>query len=154
MSEFVDFNKRSVTLPDGCKDLVEMLRRTQAAADPSIVGWPRDPTRPFPRIREIQPDNLPDVAKFLFEPGAKRRSAIICTPEEREIISLGRNKVRADIQGIFCFPENLEHRSEAATFFSGLGKEASPPQFALIEPAILRLEELLNYESFAGSELE
>lgn len=42
MAKFVNFKKRSVTLPKGCKDLVDLLRPDRKVADafPSADGFP------------------------------------------------------------------------------------------------------------------
>lgn len=154
MSEFVDFNKRSITLPDGCKDLAEMLGRKTSEDEPPIVGWPNNLLWPTPRIKEIPVCDLPDVVRFLFQSSARTRSAIICTPEEREIVSLGWHKQRTELQAILYFSENPVRAKEADKFLAGLGKQSTPAIFMSPEASALRPDQLLNYDFFATNELE
>lgn len=154
MSEFVDFNRRSITLPDGCKDLAEMLGRKMSEDEPPIVGWPNNLLWPTPRIKEIPVCNLPEVVRFLFQSGARTRSAIICTPEEREIVSLGWHKQRTELQAILYFSENPARAMEANKFLIELGKKSAPAKFMSPKAELLRPDELLNYDSFATNELE
>ena len=37
MSEFTNYNKRSVTLPEGCKDLIDVLKRQQKSSAQSFI---------------------------------------------------------------------------------------------------------------------
>lgn len=154
MSKFVNFKKRGITLPDGCKNLVDLLRLPVVEAEPNIAGWPNNSSRPSPRIMEIPVGNLPDVVRYLFQPGARARSAIICTPGEREIIGLGWNKTRSALTGNICFPDRPEIIPKARTFIESLGKVSSPPNSTDLQAADLRWDDLLNYELFADSELE
>lgn len=154
MNDFVDPKSRSVTLPEGCKDLVELLRQARPADEPVFIGWPGSSLRPRPRIREIPISDLPNVVRFIFEPGPRRRSAIICTPGERELIALSWNQEQSAIVAILCFPENAGMRAKARKFLAALGKQSSPPRRESWQRGELKLKDLLNYDPFAASELE
>lgn len=154
MSQFVNLKKRQVTLPAGCKDLVELLRRERPADEPVFIGWPGSKSRPWPRIRDVSISDLPHVVRFLFEPGPRRRSAIICTPGESELISLGWKQEQSTVVAILCFPKNAGMRAKARKFLAALGKKSSPPRRASWPRGELRPNELLNFDQFAASELE
>ena len=66
MNKFVDFGKRSVELPAGCKDLIDVLQLTKR--------------RPVSTLATHPAEGLGDLAKHLsslLEPGAKSRSLVI-----------------------------------------------------------------------------
>jgi hypothetical protein len=66
MNKFVDFGKRSVELPAGCKDLIDMLQPTSP--------------RPVSTLAIHSAEGLGDVAKhvsILLEPGAASRNLVI-----------------------------------------------------------------------------
>jgi len=154
MNDFVDPKTRSVELPDGCKELVDLLHQPRPANEPVFVGWPASEYQPWPRIREMPIGELANIVRYLFEPGQGRRSAIICTPGERELVSLGWNQERMAVRAILCFPENAGMRTRARKFLAALGKKSSPPRRESWRRGELKLKDLLNYDPFAVSELE
>jgi hypothetical protein len=70
MSDFVNFGKRSVELPAGCKDLIDVLQKAKR--------------HPVAKLTARSAEGLADVAKHLaslLEPGAKSKNLVITWTE-------------------------------------------------------------------------
>jgi len=154
MNPFVDPSKRGVSLPEGCKDLSDLLALMARPRTPKCVPWTGGRLFAFPRLRDLTPGELPEVVRVLFEAGPQKRSAILCTPGERELISLGWNKTLSAVQAILCFPGNPRQKAKARRFLEVLGKKPSQVRREQKQLQALPVSELLAYKSFAASELE
>ena len=72
MSEFVNYNKRNVTLPEGCKDLADVLQRKARRKIPWLkltrtIVQPAEVTTEH-KIREDWADRHPCRLRFSHEP--------------------------------------------------------------------------------------
>ena len=134
MARFVNYKKRQVTLPKGCKDLGDLLVTPKPEDFPIVLEWPSAVNFSKPRLEEITVKELTPLLSLLFEPSAKRPEMVLLTPMEQELIGLSWMAEPAGVKGAFCFPENGEAVLKARAFFEGLGMRHT--SFCLEEPEL------------------
>ena len=114
MNEFVNFKKRGITLPPGCKDLIDLLQRSSSR--PVIEGASRlTATR-----NETVTGKLPDVGKYVriaFESGGAIFTLGITRPGGRLEFALLRVKGGEPWASI-AFPSEREEERVVREFFT------------------------------------
>src|SRR5947207_13581446 len=92
MSQFVNYKKRSVALPPGCKDLIDLLRPAGAhKADGTI---PRD-DRPSVARGESVTGKLSEIGKYVamvFHASAEVILLLMSTPDEQLTMNVDRDQ--------------------------------------------------------------
>ena len=83
MNPFVNLQKRSIQLPKGCKDLIDVLRppRVWGAVGETIYYG-----EPFPKADRIETGGLAHVEHYLsrlLQSAAKRKTLLISSPDWR-----------------------------------------------------------------------
>ncbi|HZR18676.1 MAG TPA: hypothetical protein VFE51_15395 [Verrucomicrobiae bacterium] len=116
MNEFVNFKKRGITLPPGCKDLIDLLQRSSR----SVIDGP---SRLTATRNDTVTGRLPDVGKYVriaFESGEAIFTLGITEPGGRLEFALLRVKgdePRASI----AFPNEREEERVVREFFTRRG---------------------------------
>jgi hypothetical protein len=86
MNEFVNFGRRGVDLPPGCKDLIDVLRRVRRPPVPALTS------RPVQGLAHVA--GLANIAGHLhklLEPGTKFKNLVITWHEEKNYVRLMNN---------------------------------------------------------------
>src|SRR4051794_23297140 len=98
MSEFVNYNKRSVTLPKGCKDLADLRRagaKPPSAYTPSLAS-PGKPRAKFEILNESETvaglDQLGSYLDMVFRSTAANCSLAIISGDDDVAIVVGRQE--------------------------------------------------------------
>jgi hypothetical protein len=129
MSEFINFNKRGVTLPPGCKDLIDLLR---PKVKPSIE---RAQSLTLTRNETIT-GALQDVGKYThmaFESRGAIFTLVITPTEGRLEVHIDRMKGKEPWVSL-TFPKDPEEERAVREFFTRKGLQlpedsGMPPSF-------------------------
>jgi len=117
MNEFVNFKKRSFTLPPGCKDLIDLLRPTAKAAIERAQ-------RLTPTRNETVEGVLLDIGKYIlmaFEPGGIF-TLVITPPGGRLEVDVLRMRAEEPLVSVI-FPNEPEEERVVRRFFTRKGLE-------------------------------
>src|SRR6185369_10390841 len=94
MSDFVNYNKRGVTLPSGCKDLIDLLGRGAGLGEGQIPGYGELPAKVVRGGAGTVPlQQLGEHVSKVCASRAKVIQFIASSPEERLTVSLDRTWV-------------------------------------------------------------
>ena len=114
MSKFVNFQKRSVTLPDGCKDLIDLLepprRRTKVFFEADeVFGMPGLESEHVPT------DGLAEVGRYVSRLLESQDSCLtICQRSERHGVACCRMLNTLEMT---LWVEGPRHEQEIRAFF-------------------------------------
>jgi hypothetical protein len=122
MSDFVNYNKRSVALPPGCKDLIDLLRSQARKTD---TGGPLMSPRRGESVGTMA--HLEKYAQMLFESDAKFFLSI--TSEDGEVLIRAIRYEDVWLEAGVCVQEATELERTLRTFFidHGLALPQGPP---------------------------
>src|SRR6185436_10708188 len=93
MSEFVNYNKRSVTLPTGCKDLIDVLGQNKSSDIASISSGERITTG-CGEGGAIAVSKIGEYVRKVCESRAELIQVMFSSPGQRLAVSLDRNQSR------------------------------------------------------------
>jgi hypothetical protein len=117
MNEFVNSKKRGVTLPPGCKDLIDLLR---PAAEPAVERAQR---RLAATRDETVTGVLSDLGKYVrmaFESRGVMFALVITPPDERLEVGVSRMEGEEPWVSV-TFPDEPEEEKLVCAFFSRKG---------------------------------
>lgn len=116
MNKFVNFKKRGVTLPPGCKDLVDLLRTT--------TKHETQDARPLTTTRdETLTGVLPDIGKYIrmtFESRGAVFTVVITAPGEPLEVNVVRTQGEEPLV-VVTFPSDPEKEHAVRDFFKSRG---------------------------------
>ncbi len=140
MNKFVDFGKRGVELPAGCKDLIDVLRRPEgrpAGRFSSQPGTLADVPKYVSRMLRAEPNNLAitweqkNYIHLFYRQGKPTVLAVIHQDSGRE------QAVRQVFESAHISPE-LDETAQGASFVRLLGY-AMPSRLAMAKDLICEL---------------
>jgi hypothetical protein len=131
MSDFVNYNKRSIDLPPGCKDLIDVLRpkMSKAAAIPA----------PGATMSDDETGTILSISEYI-ETFLKNPQTLLMIYKPDEKVSFGITRWADDpISACVEFAENPLRDEHVREFFARHGLEApvrtaTPPEFVLQAP--------------------
>jgi hypothetical protein len=90
MSRLVNYKKRSITLPAGCKDLIEVIKPHEMHA---VQGICESPLPDSATCKHTERAKLSEIEKYLslvFEPSAAAATLLIVPPDTQVAIDIAR----------------------------------------------------------------
>lgn len=120
MSEFVNYNKRSINLPPGCKDLIDVLRPAKASKTPAI---------PVPGVSmsEVETGTLSSIRKHIEKFLQSRQMLlVIYTADEQVAFDLERFPPSEPISASMDFVESPVRYESIKTLFARFDLELAP----------------------------
>jgi hypothetical protein len=119
MEEFIDYKKRGVELPPGCKDLIDVLHRRaqQEASEAASCHWV-----PVPKTERIEERGLDHLQQFIagvLESPAKFTTIDIRVPCRDVAMYVGRHSKPGVLHLMLYVYQNTEEDRAVRTFFSG-----------------------------------
>lgn len=131
MSDFVDYNKRSVSLPEGCKDLTDVLEQTRsglASGDLPLLNVGGRTVRGGTEI-----GGLADTANYVgkvFGGKAEQQFLMIFLEREHLTINIFR-AAEAGLKASIWFPDDESTVRTMRSFFERWGLKV-PPEGSLL----------------------
>jgi hypothetical protein len=127
MSQFIDYKKRSVTLPPGCKDLIDLLRPPRPPKSGAVASREEKPTVTrgesfnggFSEIRK-------SVAKVV-ESKSEVISLLMSTPDEQLTVGVARQG--NTVEAFVIVPHGEDREKALRAFYQRHGLEVSPDSF-------------------------
>ena len=131
MSHFVNYNKRSVTLPPGCKNLIDLLRPTELPKDHAT---PLRSEQPTVTRGESFTGRLSEIGKYVamvFQARAEMVILLLSTPDDQLTMNLGRDQSGA-ISASVVFGHEADRERAVRAFYARHGLE-TPQQSGIPE---------------------
>jgi hypothetical protein len=119
MGEFVNYQKRGVELPPGCKDLVDVLREVSKSKTSQAITtqWV-----PVPKPEQIAAHGLDHIVRFMtrvLESTAKFTSLSIELPGREAAISVYRHREPGTLDLMLFVYRDTEEERAIRAFFEG-----------------------------------
>ena len=137
MSEFVNYSKREVTLPPGCKNLIDVLSN----AVPANLAVPATGTKKQVARNKSFTAPLSDIGKYVamaFESHGLMFRMILTSPDSRLTVFLTRSQ--GEVRALAKVQKNSTDEKVIAEFFAyhGLAMPADFEELDLICPGLPR----------------
>jgi hypothetical protein len=120
MSEFVNYSTRNVSLPDGCKGLIEVLRKEKSSKP---IAFGLSPNKDKVTRGGSEVGSLADVGRFivrLFQTSAPEQFFMTFLECERVTVSVFRVPDQG-LKASIWFPDNSDMVRVMRTFFERWG---------------------------------
>lgn len=119
MGKFVNYKKRSVELPPGCKDLMDVLLKVSKSktSQPVTTQWV-----PIPKPEQIATHGLDHILRFMtrvLESTAKFTSLNIELPGREAAISVYRHSEQGTLDLMLFVYRDTEEERAIRAFFAG-----------------------------------
>jgi hypothetical protein len=123
MSQFVNYKKRSVTLPPGCKNLIDLLRPRGLS---KLHGTISPEERPTVTRGETVAGKLSEIQKYvgmMFESHAQAFTVMVSLSDERLTVDFARMTGEMMLASV-VFEEDAERERLMRDFFARHGLQA------------------------------
>ena len=133
MSKFVNYKKRSITLPPGCKDLIDLLQQHQQSETDSTISSVRYPTVTRDESGTVMVCEIAKYVAMPFESAALSSVLTLSAPEEHLTVDFGQMDGRL-FYASATFDENADRERLMREFFISQGLQTpdtdwTPTQF-------------------------
>lgn len=128
MSDFVNYQKRDIELPDGAKDLIDILRKSQRETAPQgALSAPPGPAVDY-YAKGVRPlSELSLELRELLRPGNATRTLSLEVKESELEVSLFFLGSLGELMGSLVFKDNPEWVKIVRKFFISRHLELAPP---------------------------
>jgi hypothetical protein len=116
MSEFINYNKRGVNLPEGCKDLIDVLKRQQQSSAQSFIPPGETPKVTRGESGTVKVSEIETYVTMLFQSQADMSTLMLSTGEAPFTIDFTHIKGHF-MQASAVFEENAERERLIREFF-------------------------------------